>query len=324
MGLKSFLKRKEDAPARSSKAAAGAGDPVDAVQQARLRARRRLIGAVVLLGVGIIGFPLLFETQPRPIPVDIPIDIPRKESAPPLKMPPPRPSAAVPPKGAEVPVAASRAAPVVITESAGEAGKEVPTPASASAREKTPATRNAGAEGGPSEAKTSPAKSAESKAEPSKADGNRHSESKAVEAKPSPPKVADTKSTETKANEGKANEAKAGDTKTGDAKVSASASDDANRAKSLLEGKDTEKTPDAASSGGRFVVQVGAFSEASAARETRQKVEKLGLKAYTQVVDTDNGKRIRVRVGPFASKDDADKAASKIKSAGLSSAVLTL
>jgi DedD protein len=101
------------------------------------------------------------------------------------------------------------------------------------------------------------------------------------------------------------------------AKPTASA-DDGTRAKALLEGKP------AAAEGGRFVVQVGAFSEVTAARETRLKVEKLGLKTYTQVVETDAGKRIRVRVGPFGSRDEADKAASKIKAAGLSSAVLTL
>ena len=48
-----------------------------------------LVAWPVLLGVGIIGFPLLFETQPRPIAVDIPIEIPRKDNAPPLAMPAP-------------------------------------------------------------------------------------------------------------------------------------------------------------------------------------------------------------------------------------------
>ena len=59
-------------------------EPADAVQQARTRARQRLIGAIVLLGIGVIGFPLVFETQPRPIPVDVPIEIPRRDSLPPL------------------------------------------------------------------------------------------------------------------------------------------------------------------------------------------------------------------------------------------------
>lgn len=63
---------------------------VDTVQQARTKARRRLIGAVVLLLVGIIGFPLVFETQPRPIPVDVTIEIPRKDSTPAVQAPAPR------------------------------------------------------------------------------------------------------------------------------------------------------------------------------------------------------------------------------------------
>ena len=48
----------------------------------------------------------------------------------------------------------------------------------------------------------------------------------------------------------------------------------------------------AAKEPGRFVVQVGAFADAAAARETRSKVEKLGFKTYTQVVDTASGSRI--------------------------------
>ena len=42
----------------------------------RKRAKHRLIGAAVLVLAGVIGFPLLFDNQPRPISVDIPIEIP--------------------------------------------------------------------------------------------------------------------------------------------------------------------------------------------------------------------------------------------------------
>jgi DedD protein len=44
----------------------------------------------VLLVIGVIGFPLVFETRPRPVSVDIPIEIPRQDSAPALVMPPAR------------------------------------------------------------------------------------------------------------------------------------------------------------------------------------------------------------------------------------------
>ena len=60
------------------------------------------------------------------------------------------------------------------------------------------------------------------------------------------------------------------------------------------------------------------------AREARQKVERAGLKTYTNVAETKDGKRIRVRVGPFANRAEADKAADKIKGLDLPAAILTL
>ena len=79
-----------------------------------------------------------------------------------------------------------------------------------------------------------------------------------------------------------------------------------------------------AAAGGRFVVQVGAYGEASSARDMRQRVDKLGLKSYTQTAEVDGAKRIRVRVGPFNSREDAEKAAGTLKAAGLPAAVMTL
>jgi len=72
------------------------------------------------------------------------------------------------------------------------------------------------------------------------------------------------------------------------------------------------------------VVQIGAFADANGVREVRAKVEKLGLRTYTQSIDTDSGKRIRVRLGPFVSREEADQAADKVKAAGLPAAVLAL
>ncbi|MFN4115588.1 MAG: SPOR domain-containing protein [Inhella sp.] len=49
------------------------------MQRLRQQARRRLLGAAVLVGIGIIAFPIVFETQPRPVPMDLPIVIPAKD-----------------------------------------------------------------------------------------------------------------------------------------------------------------------------------------------------------------------------------------------------
>jgi DedD protein len=80
----------------------------------------------------------------------------------------------------------------------------------------------------------------------------------------------------------------------------------------------------AAAAEDRFVVQVGAFADVTRAREARLKLERAGLKTYTQVVDAKEGRRIRVRVGPFATKAQADKAAEKIRKLDLPASVLTL
>lgn len=142
MGLKSFFQRKDKdaaaAPAKSRRASQS--EPAEAVQQARTRARRRLTGAVVLLGIGIIGFPLLFETQPRPIPVDIPIEIPNKDTVPALQVPAARSHAGA--SSAAASAVAASATPV-IEETAADAGRDVAQPASAASAPVLPASRAA-------------------------------------------------------------------------------------------------------------------------------------------------------------------------------------
>jgi DedD protein len=280
MGLLSIFQRKSGDKASNSAADANP----DSVQEARTRARRRLIGASVLVVIGVIGFPLVFETQPRPIPVDIPIEIPRKDAAPPLVMPPAsrpaRTAAATPAEPTPAPVAAS--APAEIVETQADAGREVMVapnkPAASSATAAKPTASAATAAAKPAAVASKPAVAA-AKPEP-----------KPAEAKP-------------------------------DAKP-AKPADDGKRAQALLEGKPSDK--DAAKKDGRFVVQVGSFTENTAAHEMRLKVEKLGLKTYAQVADTSQGHRIRVRVGPFASRDEAEKVQAKIKAAGEQAVVLTL
>ena len=269
---------------QKSDTASTAPAPTDPVQQARTRARQRLIGAVVLLAIGIIGFPLVFETQPRPIPVDIPIEIPKRDALPPLAPPPATVSST--PVAAVSPASRPRQAPVVsvaapkgdegmITESRNEAGREIPPPRAGAS---TPGRVAASAAtlGKPAASAVKPAASA---AKPS-----------ASAAKP--------------------------------AASAAKPDGDGDRARALLEGRPASTAVPA--EGQRFVVQVGAFADADAARETRLKVEKLGLKTYTQVAQTPSGSRIRVRVGPFTSRADADAALAKAVAAGLTAVVLTL
>ena len=58
--------------------------------------------------------------------------------------------------------------------------------------------------------------------------------------------------------------------------------------------------------------------------QVRNQLERAGLKTYTHVAETAEGRRIRVRLGPFTTRADADKAAAKAKALGVSPAILTL
>lgn len=223
---------------RSGSAGHTAPPPLQSIEAVRRRARHRLIGAAVLVLVGVLGFPLLFDTQPRPIAVDVPIEIPSRNTP------------ATPAPKTEAPVAA-RSAPVATADSLA-AREEVVEPKAVAKPADKPVEKPA--------------------------------------EKPSLEKpVAD------KAAAGKATE------------------------------KPPEKPSDKAATGNeRIVVQVGAFSEAERAREARLKLERAGLKTYTHVAETPQGRRIRVRLGPFATRAEAEKAAERAKALGLSTALLWL
>lgn len=82
-------------------------------------------------------------------------------------------------------------------------------------------------------------------------------------------------------------------------------------AKPAAKAESTTKTRDGAKEKtrtGGFVIQVAALSDAARARELHAKITGGGLKAYTEVVQTAKGPVTRVRVGPYASREAAEKA----------------
>ncbi len=237
--------------------------PAQTVEAMRRRAMHRLIGAAVLVLAGVIGFPLVFDNQPRPIPVDLPIEIADKTKVKPLVAPP------------AAPVATAAASGIVVAPPAD------PEPAAPTAVPSPPAPVAPAVQVAPPVPAT--AKAANPAAE-----------------KPVPEKAAAEKPVE----------------------KPAARTADASKAQALLEGKDV--APAASATDNRFVVQVGAFSDADKVREVRQKVERAGLKTYTQVVETKEGSRTRIRVGPFPDKAQATQVAEKIRKLDLSAVILTL
>ncbi len=88
--------------------------------------------------------------------------------------------------------------------------------------------------------------------------------------------------------------------------------------------KPEAKKPDSEiSKSSRYVVQAGAYGDMEAAQAVRDRISKLGLHSVYNTTDTPTGKRVRVRLGPFNRKEDADKAAAKLRAGGLGATVLT-
>jgi DedD protein len=73
---------------------------------------------------------------------------------------------------------------------------------------------------------------------------------------------------------------------------------------------------------GGWAVQVGAFGSAAAAQRLVQDLQGAGYRAYVSPV-TRSGKTLhRVRVGPEAGRDDANRLAGRLKGRGLPTAVV--
>lgn len=232
--------------------------PPQSIEAVRRRARHRLIGASILVLAGVVGFSLLFDTQPRPIAVDIPIEIPSKSA-------PESPASGSRMAAAETAGTSASAEDAVSERAPVESVAATPVPAAT-------ATRPASA----------PA--------PAPADPPRVLAPAPVAAPAPPP--------------GAASSAKTAPSAPSAPSTASGGSDDSGTL--------------------RLVVQVGAFAEPARAREVRLKIEAAGLKTYTHVAETSEGRRTRVRLGPFSSQAEADKAAARVKALGYPARILTL
>ncbi len=75
---------------------------------------------------------------------------------------------------------------------------------------------------------------------------------------------------------------------------------------------------------GQLVIQVIAVRDAAVAKAMYDRAKSLKFPAYTEQIDVTNGKVTRVRVGPYATKQQAESARAKLAQAGFEAKVLTL
>ena len=252
---------------------------VDPVLPEKKRARRRLIGAIALVLAAVIGLPMLLDSEPKTIADDIVIQIPSKDKALPSVMP------AEAKQAPQLPVATGKTQ-LNDAEPAEEIISSVSVPP------------------------VMPEKNGQPKSRPEQSTPSVSNES-AVASKT-------TASSEQKKS-GNANTPLAKDEVVVKAQSKAEA-ESAARALAILEGKSSEKKmvvkPDKAVSG--YTLQVAALATQEKVNALQNTLKAAGIRSYTQKVTTVSGSVIRVRVGPFESKGEAEKMRAKLAKIGQS------
>jgi DedD protein len=73
----------------------------------------------------------------------------------------------------------------------------------------------------------------------------------------------------------------------------------------------------------KFYVQIGVFSDAANVKQLQAKLSDLGYKSQTEKIDTEKGKKIRLRTQVFGDRNEAAIALENIKDAGLTGMVVS-
>jgi len=278
-----------------------------AVDELKRKARRRLLGAIVLALAAAILIPLLLEKEPKKLGEDVAIQIPpiddgkfvSRLNADKTKDAKSDAKSGASPGSADIAVkpdagAAPSAAPAKTTPSA-------EAPATPTAPVASPSVNTAiGGEASPTPKAAAPNRIAEAAPRATKS-ADKASVNSATKSLDKASANSATKS----ANNASANSA---------AKAAAGSETPSASA-------EPSSTPDAAADTNApsvegFVVQLAAFTDDKGANALANRLKRTGYPAYTEPVETDRGTLWRVRVGGYPSRAAAGAARAKLKAEG--------
>jgi DedD protein len=264
-------------------------DPIEPqLDELRRRARRRLIGAIVLALAAAVLVPMLLESDPKPLGEDVSVRIPPVDDSKFVsklgdkgKAPGEQPTVAKPttepPKAEPATPVAAPSAPATPTKD-GVAPPPAPSRSLAQAEQRVISPQSKPASG---------------------TDGAGASAATASKA-PTPATVGTTAST-------------AESPKTADATKAAEPAKPAAVPKAAVAPKSAEPT---AAGSGAYSVQLAAFADDKGANSLAAKLKRAGHPAYTEPYETSRGRVWRVRVGPYPSREAAESARVKLKAEG--------
>jgi DedD protein len=287
------------------------------------RARHRLVGAICLCLIAAVIVPMVFESEPRPKDRDLPIELAGPDRGADERhaaTPPSAGAAAADPAAAQstvktvVPPVAAPAAPHRVEPSRADvlrADAAKSDAAKSDAGRSDTAKADAGKPEAKAESKADAAKADVAKGDAAKADAARQLAAKQDAARHEPAKVA----------AGKSESAKPAPTP----EKPAGQADEPDVLARLIDRSGTGGASGAGAAVTRkFLVQVGAYSNVQSARTVSDRVVQVGLRPYQETVKTAQGDWIRVRVGPFGSREEAERAQQDLKRAGVTAAIIAL
>jgi DedD protein len=306
--------------------------PADPGLPFKRRARRRLVGALVIGLAVAVTLPLVLDREPRYPRPDIRVDIPSRDAQLPVRPPG---EADAPPAAQRAPVnadsaRAARAEAGRAAEARATAGGSAPADPSQAAADarlqaREPMTQqlDVPADGGAAQSRSSAAARADSdaaraaaaKSDAARAEAQRQEAARAEAARAEAARANAARAEAARAEAVRAEAARAEAARAQAARQQAAAA----AADTSRQSADTQPRTYPSQN---WAVQIGQFARPENARAAEARASSLGLRAYSETLQTAQGERVRVRTGPFATRAAAEEARSRLLAAGLDAALI--
>jgi DedD protein len=266
-------------------------DADDIQLQIKKKARRRLVGAVAFCALAVLVLPIVMDQEPAPPAQDVEIRIPGQDERPFQPRVAPSPPDIAPPPASTSTSASTPSAPVTPPASTPAASTASPVTATAPQNVARVIQKVPGTEARPAE--TPPAARPEARPPANTRPATGNAAPVAVPAE-------------------------------------SAATAEARRAAAILAGKSpSDSTPapstpaaaPVAATAVPHVILIGAFINESNVQNLRTKLGELGIKVYTEPLESPQGLKTRVRAGPFPNRDAAENALKKMERIGVSGVV---
>ena len=289
--------------------------PADPGLPFKRRARRRLVGALVIgLGVAII-LPFVLDREPRYPRPDIRVDIPSRDAQLPVRVQNEADAAA---SSAQRPPVSAEAARAARAEAGRVAESRDGSPAAGAAPDASQAAAEARQQArAPMVQQLEPPPDAPGSARAPAAPRPDPDAARAAAAKAEAARLEAQRQEAARAEAAKASAARA-EAARQDAARAEAARQEAARAQAAAPPRAEPPRPPSQN----WAVQIGQFARPDNARAAEARASALGLRAYSETLQTAQGDRVRVRAGPFATRAAAEEARSRLIAAGLEAALI--